>query len=115
MNYQWWTHLDYIHTDVISVHVMSLVFSKDRVDGLQSALKNELLKTGKNAIQTLCKELRKDDTKAYNMVRNRLTVVNRSSEEKALLADEYAKVRESLGQGTFAKTLVEELESLAGL
>lgn len=112
---QWAPHLDRAHPDAVAVEIMGLALSKTRVNGLRPGLKNVLLSTAKKAARELSQTLRRRDREAFERIKKRCQVVQRSSEDKALWRAEHAAVREKLGQGVFSEALVEQLETLAGL
>lgn len=112
---QWWSHLDHINTTVAGVGVGGLILSKERVDRLSADHRDLLLKTGSKAAKMLTKRIRKDDKKAYKMLKERMTVVKLTKSERKVWEDQFKEVRARLGQGVFSASLVKKLEDLAGL
>ncbi len=110
--YQWWTHLDHVTDLVVSIRVGAIVFAKPRVDALSSRHRSLLLKTGNKAAKMLSKRLRREDEKAYKMLKKRMTVVQLSSKERNAWHRSFKQVRDKLGQGVFAKSLVAKLKKL---
>ncbi len=111
---QWWSHLDHIVDNVVGVGIGGIVISKQRLDHLPADLRKLLLKTGKKASKMLTKRIRREDQKAYKMIKKRMTVVSLTKKEKAVWAKEFKKVRAKLANGVFSPSLVAKAESLAG-
>ncbi len=111
---QWWSHLDHINTQVAGIGIGGLVISKSRFDGLPGDLRELFAKTGKKAGKMLTKRIRKEDKKAYDLIKSRMTVVKMNPAQKARWKSIFKKIRKQLGQGTFPAELVNKLNTLAG-
>jgi TRAP-type C4-dicarboxylate transport system substrate-binding protein len=111
---QWWSHLDHVSDDVAGVGIGGLVFSQKRLDALPGDLREVLVDTGKKAGEILTKNIRKEDDKAYEQVKGRMKVVKLNPMEKARWKSTFKKIRRRLAQGTFASSLVDKVEGLAG-
>jgi TRAP-type transport system periplasmic protein len=111
---QWWSNLDHVNDHVVGVGIGGLVMSKKRLDALPGDLKDVLKTTGEKAGKLLTKRIRKEDDKAYNMLKERMTVVTLTADEQNVWAAKFKEVRTRLGQGTFPADLVSRIEKAAG-
>jgi TRAP-type C4-dicarboxylate transport system substrate-binding protein len=111
---QWWSHLDHINENVAGVGIGGLILAKKRVEGLPADAREQLLKTGRKAGKMLTKRIRKEDAKAYKMLKTRMTVVSLSASEKARWKSVFKKVRKRLANdGTLPRTWITKVEALA--
>lgn len=111
---QWQLHLDHVNEDVVGVGVGGLIMSQKTLDSLNADEKEVVSKTGKKAGKTLTKKIRKEDEKAYDTIKGRMTVVKLSDAERGVWNDTFKKIRAQLAQGTFPADLVKKLEGMAG-
>jgi TRAP-type C4-dicarboxylate transport system substrate-binding protein len=111
---QWQQHLDHVNEDVVGVGVGGLVMSQKTLDSLNADELEVVRKTGKKAGQKLTKKIRKEDEKAFETIKGRMTVVKLTDGERKVWSDTFKKIRGQLAQGTFPADLVKKLEGLAG-
>jgi TRAP-type C4-dicarboxylate transport system substrate-binding protein len=109
---QLWTHIDHVSNEVTGIAVGGLVFSKDRIDRLPADLRKMLLRMGKKAGKMLTKRIRREDAKAFKMLKTRLTLVTLTAEEKDVWEKSFADIRKRLAKGVFSAPLVHKLEGL---
>ena len=110
---QWTPHLD--HMAAASVMAMGgLVWSKKRVDSLPGDLRTIMGDTGKVAEAALRKRIREEDDASFARLKEKMTVVTLSDDDKRAWKDVFTKVIERLKQGTFDPALVDKLVGMAG-
>jgi TRAP-type C4-dicarboxylate transport system substrate-binding protein len=111
---QWWSHLDHVNAHVAGLGIGGLVLSTKSLDKLPGDLREIMMSTGKKAGEMLTERIRKEDDKAYEMIKGRMTVVNLSAAEVARWEEIFKQIRARLGQTTFSGALMKKLEGLAG-
>lgn len=112
---QWWSHVDHMTDEVAGVGIGGLMMSTKRLDALPGDMRELLSSTGKKAGGMLTERIRKEDDKAYKMLKGRLKVVSLTAGESKIWKTKFSEVRTRLGQGVFAPALIHKLENLAGL
>lgn len=112
---QWTSELDHVNKDVIGVAIGGIVFSNTALEGLTGEERTVLLDTAKVAGASLTKRIRNEDTRAYNKLASRMTVVTWTAAQKAEWKQKFRAIRRALSGGTFPADLVSKVESLAGV
>ncbi|MBM4356766.1 MAG: TRAP transporter substrate-binding protein DctP [Deltaproteobacteria bacterium] len=111
---QWQQHLDHINEDVVGVGVGGLVMSQKALDSLNADEAEVVRKSGKKAGKKLTKKIREEDAAAFAKIKERMTLVKLSDDERKVWMDTFKKIRSQLAQGTFSPDLVRRLEDMAG-
>lgn len=111
---QWTPHFDHITKDSSVMAIGGMVWSKKRIDALPGDLRTILQDTGKIAQQALRKKVRAEDDAAFERLKQKMTVVELTEDEKKTWKDVFSKVIERLKQGTFDPKLVDKLVKLSG-
>ncbi len=111
---QWTPHLDHMAADSSVMAMGGLVWSKKRVDSLPGDLRTILGDTGKVAEAALRKRIREEDDASFARLKEKMTVVTLSDDDKRAWKDVFTKVIERLKQGTFDPALVDKLVGMAG-
>lgn len=111
---QWTPHLDHMAADSSVMAMGGLVWSKKRVDSLPGDLRTILGDTGKVAQAALRKRIREEDDASFARLKEKMTVVTLSDDDKRAWKDVFSKVIERLKQGTFDPALVDKLVGMAG-
>jgi len=110
---QWSNHFKFVNDAVAAGVIGGLVIRQATVEGLPADSKALLIKTGKKAGDMLTKRIRKEDEKAFALVKKRMKLVTLQPTDEARWRSVFKKVRRRLGQGTFSAQWVSQLEGLA--
>ena len=89
-------------------------WSKAKIDGLPGDLRQVLQGTGRVAQEALKQRIRAEDDAAFGRLKDKMTVVTLTDEDKKAWKDVFVKVGARLKQGTFDPKLVDRLVELAG-
>jgi TRAP-type transport system periplasmic protein len=111
---QWTPHLDHMASDSSVMAMGGLVWSKKRVESLPGDLRTILGDTGKVAEAALRKRIREEDDASFARLKEKMTVVTLSDDDKRAWKDVFTKVIERLKQGTFDPALVDKLVAMGG-
>ena len=111
---QWTPLLDHMGADSNVMAMGGLVWSKKRIDALPGDLRTILLDTGLVAQAALRKRIREEDDKSFERLKEKMTVVQLSEDDKRAWKDVFTKLIERLKQGTFEPALVDKLLGMAG-
>jgi TRAP-type C4-dicarboxylate transport system substrate-binding protein len=111
---QWGPQLDHIGAESSIIAIGGTAWSKAKIDGLPGDLRQVLQGTGKVAQEALKQRIRAEDDAAFGRLKDKMTVVTLTDEEKKAWKDVFVKVGARLKQGTFDPKLVDRLVELAG-
>jgi TRAP-type C4-dicarboxylate transport system substrate-binding protein len=110
---QWSSKLDTINEDVPALAIGALVISSKRLEALPEDLRTIVTDTGRIAANALTKRIRAEDDAAYARMKEKMTVVTLSGDEKAKWDAIFKTVHQRLGQSTFSPDLIAKLEALS--
>ncbi len=111
--FQWAAKLDRVTDLVFGPSVGAIVISKKQLDAIPADLRQIVLDTGKVAASALKNRIRTEDAAALARLKDRMTVVTLTAEERNWWSGRFKRTRELLAQGTFSPELVTRLESMA--
>ena len=111
---QWCSHFDHVSENVSGAGIGGLVFSKGKLEGLPSDMREMLEKSGKKAGKMLTKRIRKADKKAFDRVKKKMTVVKLSKPQKYRWKNKFKAIRVALGDEVFTPELIAKVEAAAG-
>jgi len=110
---QWNRKLTFIASDVSGVVIAGLVFPQKRLDALPEELRLVLRETARTTAAALTAKIRNEDESAFNRLKERLTVVAYSADERASWEALYRQARQRLAKTPFTPEFLSQLESLA--
>lgn len=110
---QWTPHLTHISAESTVLAIGGMVWSKKRMDQLPGDLRTILEDTGKVAQTSLRRKIRAEDDAAFERLKEKMTVVTLSDDDKNAWKPIFAKAIDRLKQGTFDPKLVDKLIELA--
>jgi TRAP-type C4-dicarboxylate transport system substrate-binding protein len=110
---QWTPHLTHIGAETTVLAIGGMVWSKKRLDQLPGDLRTILEDTGKVAQASLRKKIRAEDDAAFARLKEKMTVVSLSEDDKAAWRPVFEKAIDRLKQGTFDPALVDKLVTIA--
>jgi TRAP-type transport system periplasmic protein len=110
---QWTSKVTHIAAEGAVMAIGGMIFRTSRLQALPEDLLAILKSTGKVAGSALSKRIRQEDAAAFERLKNKLTVVTLTDEEKKKWAAVLVEVGKRLSQGTFAPELVKKLVEIA--
>lgn len=109
---QWSSRLDHLSADIVAPNVGGIVLSKAKLDALSEANRAIVLDTGKLTCTALTTRIRGEDEKAYARLKERMTLVQSTAEEKAQWRALYLEARKRLAKSGLPEALISEAEQL---
>ncbi len=110
---QWAPKLTHIAAEGAVMAIGGMIFRKARLDALPPDLLEILKSTGKVAGSALSARVRKEDNAAFERLKEKMTVVTLTDDEKKKWANVLIDVGKRLSQGTFDPELLKKLIELA--
>ncbi len=107
---QWASKLDHIVSSSSSFAIGALILSTKALEALPEDLRTILTDTGKVAAAALTTRIRNEDDAALKRLKEKMTVIDLSADEKAKWESVFKQVRQRLSQGTFSPDLIAKLE-----
>ena len=111
---QWFTKLEYMSKDSFGIIVGASIVKKDKFDELSSEDKAVLIETARRAARALDKVVQRDDAEAYQtLIRRGMKVVD-TTPYRAEWEAVAEKTRDRLIGRIYSKSLLAEVEAIAG-
>jgi TRAP-type C4-dicarboxylate transport system substrate-binding protein len=110
---QWYSRVRYVTAHNTAIIVGAIFMRKDKFDALEPDLQTALMSTADRMEVVLNKSIRRDDQKAYDVVRERGIVAVEAGTHKAEWEDAFRKVRERLTGRVYSKSLLQAVEQAA--
>lgn len=110
---QWAPKLTHIAAEGAVMAIGGMIFRTPRLEALPPDLLEILKSTGKVAGTALSARIRKEDAAAFDRLKEKMTVVTLTEDEKKKWAVVLIEVGKRLSQGTFAPELLKKLVELA--
>lgn len=110
---QWAPKLTHIAAEGAVMAIGGMIFRTPRLDALPADLLEILKSTGKVAGSALSTRVRNEDAAAFGRLKEKMTIVTLTDDEKKKWANVLIDVGKRLSQGTFAPELINKLVELA--
>lgn len=110
---QWAPKLTHIAAEGAVMAIGGMIFRTPRLEALPPDLLEILKSTGKVAGTALSNRVRKEDAAAFERLKEKMTVVTLTEDEKKKWANVLIDLGKRLSQGTFSPELVKKLVELA--
>jgi TRAP-type C4-dicarboxylate transport system substrate-binding protein len=110
---QWYSRVRHVTAHNTAIIVGAIFMRKDKFDALEPDLQTALMSTAERMEVVLNKSIRRDDQKAYDVVRERGIVAVEAGTHKAEWEDAFRKVRERLTGRVYSKSLLQAVEQAA--
>jgi TRAP-type C4-dicarboxylate transport system substrate-binding protein len=111
--FQWSRKLTFIASEVSGVVVGGIVFPQKRLDALPQELRSALMDTARTTTAALTAKIRDEDESAFNRLKEKMTVVVYSAEERASWEVLHRQARLRLAKTPFSAELLSQLETFA--
>jgi len=110
---QWAPKLTHIAAEGAVMAIGGMIFRTKRLEALPADLLEILKSTGKVAGSALSARVRNEDAAAFGRLKEKMTVVTLTEDEKKKWAEVLIELGKRLSQGTFAPELLKKLIELA--
>lgn len=110
---QWAPKLTHIASEGAVMAIGGMIFRTPRLEALPADLLEILKSTGKVAGNALSTRVRSEDAAAYSRLKEKMTVVTLTDDEKKKWANVLIEVGKRLSQGPFAPELINKLVEFA--
>ncbi len=110
---QWYSRVHHVTAQNTAIIVGAIFMRKDKFDALEPDLQEALMKTAERMGIVLNKSIRRDDQKAYDIVRERGIKAVDAGAHKAEWEDAFRQVRERLTGRVYSKSLLKAVEQAA--